>query len=743
MASFFSLANLSALTVEPMEKPWEFTATEEVPYPTSPETKKVFEAWQHAHTTKHAFISMFEGVTAGVRVATSKHSGNPAFRLHGIIADYDSKAPEALLAHVKKHAPCALLPQWLCRTKSGNSRLIWFFEQPLMLANTDQTKKFLAQVIKELKLTKWAAGFDVDAFNETQYFEVGRDWQEVFPGEVIPSAMLEAWIIKASQGIQFDKNKSVRYSIPLNDLSAEMHRRYPGRWQGDLFIGARGVRFWDPSADNTTAAVVAEEGMMCFTGNRAFVSWEDIFGNAFVAKYEAEFIADATVGTAFDGRKFWVETADGTWVDMAKEDFTQHLRIKGFDQARAKGKTYSETDTIEHRVKTMNRVDKALPFLFHKPGRMFYKGVPYVNISRTRVLPPAPKWTDGPMNCISEGKEFYPFLYKFLVSLFSEDQNPYDPQLIAFLSWLKYFYQSSYEMNPGPGHALVLAGEAGKGKTFLSRAVLGTLMGKYAMASDHLVNGQQWTDGLADCAIMGVDDATASTDYRDLAKFTQRLKQYVANSQVAYNAKYGMTGEVPWFGRPIITCNLDTESLRILPGMDVSTRDKIMLFKTSPVKVNFLAYSENQRVLDKELPFFARFLLEWPIPEDRLSTEARFHVKAYHDKGLFDEALFQSADGTTSEALIGFLNDYFDRYPEAQAWTGTGLMLHSDMSALYEYVMRTIKPRQLVTCLGNLAKNGFDLGRSRERGNRIWTIPRSFIEQHQNGVTGGITHADT
>jgi len=43
--------------------------------------------------------------------------------------------------------------------------------------------------------------------------------------------------------------------------------------------------------------------------------------------------------------------------------------------------------------------------------------------------------------------------------------------------------------------------------------------------------------------------------------------------------KFKSSGEVPWFGRIIVTCNLDAESLRILPDMDLNTNDKISLFK--------------------------------------------------------------------------------------------------------------------------------------------------------------------
>jgi hypothetical protein len=729
--SFFKLKNLSDSVADPMEKPWDYEPTCEVEYPTKPEDVATFKQWGAKCTTDHAYLSMYEGLSVGVRV-TKGPDGNHPFRLHGLIVDYDSKSPAGMKEHIQKNTPSAILPRWLVHTASGNSRLVWMFERPLMLASHTLTRKFLALVSKELKLVKWAGGFDADAFGDpTRYFEIGKQWEKLFDDAIIPTSMTEAWLLKAAEDVRLDEDKTLRYKIPFADLSTEMHNRFPGRWTGDLYPGARGVRFWDPSADNDSAAVAFAEGMYCFTGNRSFVPWDAIFGKAFVDKYEADYVSGAVENSAYDGKSFWI-MEDDVWDQWSKEDFAQELRCRGYDGVKPRGKTASEIDTIENVIKKTKRVSKALPFLFYPAGIINYKGAKYMNTSTVRVLQPSAPFAPSPMESISSIKLECPFLYKFFVSLFSEDQNPEDPQLIAFLSWLKYFYQSSYEGKPGPGQALVLAGAAGKGKTFLNRAVLGGLMGGHNDASHHLVDGSQWTDLIANSPIMAIDDAIATSDYQTQVKFTQRLKKYTANASVSYNAKYGATGEVPWFGRAIITCNLDPESLRILPGMDQATRDKIMLFRTSPVIVKFGTWEELEKMLAKELPKFARFLLEWPMPEDRISDEARFYVKPYHDKALFEEALYQSADGTTTEVLIGFLSQYFEEYPTRDVWEGSGVLLHAQMSERFDGVMRAIKPRQLATCLGNLAKNGYELERTRRGKIRQWTIKKSFVKDHHD-----------
>lgn len=729
---FFSIKNLIDSVAAPMEKPWEYQPKKKVPYPTNPSQKNDFFAWGSKGTTEHAYLSMYEGMSDGVRVTNGRDGNNP-FQLHGLIVDYDAKRPADMLAQLKDHTPVALLPRWLVHTSSGNSRLIWMFERPLMLASDQLIRKFLATVSKELKLIKWSGGFDTDAFGDpTRYYEIGKQWEEIFKGAYIPAATLEAWLLKAADGIQFNKEQTLRYKIPFEDLSTEMHNRFPGRWDGDLYVGARGVRFWDPSADNTSAAVAFEEGMYCFTGNRPFVTWENIFGKGFVDKYEADYVAGAIENSAYDGKVYWLMDDDGSWSQWGKEDFAQELRVRGYDSMKPRGKTFSEIDKIENTIKKTHRVAKSLPFLYHPEGIIKYKGEKYMNTANVKVLPPAAPFYDVKPRSLADIKNDIPFLYDFFTKLFSSKRDPNEPQLVALHAWMAYFYRISRAGKPGPGQALVLAGNAGKGKTLFSRAILGGLMGGHVDASHHLVDGSQWTDLLAASPIMAIDDGTATADYQTHTKFTQRLKRYVANSSISYNAKWGATGDVPWYGRSVVTCNLDLESRRIIPDMGQSTRDKFMLLKTSPVAIKFGSWGEIDDLLKVELPKFARFLLDWEIPEERISPEARYYVKTFHDKSLFEDALYQSADGTTTEVLVGFLAQWFENHPNETVWSGSSALLFSDMSELFPGVMRTIKTRQLATCLGNLAKNGGELRATRKGKSRVWTIDRAFIEEHES-----------
>ena len=64
---FFSVPNVSASEAKPVERPWDL----EMGYPAHIDkaTKLDFRAWCAAGTTKHTFLSMYEGMSPGRRVA--------------------------------------------------------------------------------------------------------------------------------------------------------------------------------------------------------------------------------------------------------------------------------------------------------------------------------------------------------------------------------------------------------------------------------------------------------------------------------------------------------------------------------------------------------------------------------------------------------------------------------------------------------------------------------------------------
>jgi hypothetical protein len=340
---FYSLPNLSASTITPTLAPWEL----EQSIPEEALSSKVaFRDWSNKPSTAHAFLSLVAGHDPGLRVSKS----NPAFTAGGFIVDYDAEMTEADMTRLKEKPLTEFPPNFACQTFSGNGRIIFLFEQQMPFANRDHYKAFATIAAKQLKLRKLAPGFEPESFESpAHYYEVGRSWQAL-SNDRIPSSILNAWLYEAG-------NKILKWGdgelteIPANVVAEELEKRYPGRWSGPFEVGCRGVRFWDTSANNATAAVVREAGMQCFTGEQAFVSWSEIFGPRFVSKFKEKSYGEMAESCAFDGKGYWCKDLTGLRWRMKPNEgsFKRHLRAV-FGLSTVKPKALSQVDQALHYI---------------------------------------------------------------------------------------------------------------------------------------------------------------------------------------------------------------------------------------------------------------------------------------------------------------------------------------------------------------------------------------------------------
>ena len=115
--------------------------------------------------------------------------------------------------------------------------------------------------------------------------------------------------------------------LPMETVAAEVEKRWPGRWKGEFKLGARGMRFWDDSAANDTAAIVRETGMTCFTGDQAFVTWSQIFGRSFVEEFQTSKLGAASQDIYFVGGGYLFREA-GEWHELRIEAARRRLALR-------------------------------------------------------------------------------------------------------------------------------------------------------------------------------------------------------------------------------------------------------------------------------------------------------------------------------------------------------------------------------------------------------------------------------
>lgn len=755
---FYALPNLRSQTTFEIEKPWE--VWQNYPNPNHITVKEEIEKWRSAAKTEHAFISPVSALDTRVRIAQNTRKdelSNPPRLMHAFVADYDANCTDVHIANIQAKPACeSYPPSYICDTfRPGYRRLIWLFDAPLLLGGSYRSAhNFIKKLASEIKADKWLPGFDEHSLQPHMYYAIGSNWKELENGMPIPHHILSAWAMVSDAEVQFTDD--ALSPPPIEQIAELVSDRFPGRWSGEFVLGARGIRFWDPQADNLTAAVVMSEGMRCFTGPSGFVTWREIFGARAIDEIHGHNQATLRDTTAFaaDTRKYWYQHND-QWVSADKTDFAEYLVSKGVSGKKPKNSGLSDAQKFALNVRDNHRVDQALPFVYMKPGIIWYSGAWYLNTSQITVYDPAPPLIDSSLDFHAAGKKYFPWMEVYLSDFFAPvRQRPSwvpdsvadkDVQLMHFLAWHHRFYKYSYLQKPLQGHALLIAGHQSAGKGFFSNGFLGTSMGGFADGSSYLMGEDQWTADVLRVGLMTVDDDQSSVDERSHRGLTHRLKRLTANMQAAYNKKFGASGRVPWLGRPVITCNLDPASLRVIPDMTQSNADKIMLFLTQPRSQNNPLPDRHKldAILAAELGNYLRWLIEWNVPKWLLSGDDRFWVRAYHHPTLLETASEQGSAVNVLEMLRETYDEFVDadeasvldrgvicnRDEEGMKtyeWSGPVRRLYKMMKRMEVSHIDKLNFNQMGTMLGILSSRGFKIKKMAGQNWRI-TFDQSLL----------------
>lgn len=606
-------------------------------------TKEQYSIWSSDIKTQGHFISPYEGLNPSLRVKKD----NPAKWLHGIIGDYDSSKAWDMVDSLDKRVK--FLPTWVHQTFTpGKTRLIWEFESPVCVTNPEVTEEFLKELDKRVGIYAALPGLDKASLKSTQYFEMGDNWGQFpatsFPnGDMrLPNNLLELCMVNAAERAVIKVTDSP--SIPIDKIADEVEKQFPGRAATPFVIGSKQPLFW---LDDTPrlGAVVREDGMTIFSDRdgRSFASWKSILGAPFVAEYEQEATGRAAQMFYFDGKTYWTKHGGDGWVNLAKEDARMHLKGAGVSDQTIRGQMVTPVERVLIHVQTSRRVTAAVPILFNPNEVVDIASERYLNISSKKAM--APAQTGDPKD--------FPWLFDFMHNAFDGDQDGINANEF-FLCWFRRFYESALHGKPLPGQVIIIAGEAHTGKTFLNKCIIGEALNGSVDAEALLMGETTFNKAGGENALWRCDDAATEGDHKTRQLFTKALKQMAANPSQLYQPKFRDAIELPFVGRVVVTCNTDPESLKILPALDGTIRDKIMLFKLrNGYRPHFFGNNyENEARIRKELPYFLNWLLNRPCPPDIMDpVYKRFGVRSFHHAELVHQAQSETRESIFVEIL--------------------------------------------------------------------------------------------
>lgn len=614
MKALTNLSRKQTIDVDPLT-----LEAESVP----PERSKAEHAkWRSDAATEWVFLSGFEGSGPDQRI----DANNPAARQTAFIADYDQNITKEMVVAAVKGKNCRHRPTLVHPTPSNGVRLIWLFETPVGIS-PHLSAAWLKLLAEQLKVNKLLPGLDPCWENPAQYYEWRPDWTDL-RGPAIPAPILEGWRVQLAEKASV---KDADVAIPMEVVATEVEKRWPGRWQGEFRLGARGVRFWDDSASNETAAVVRETGMTCYTGDTAFASWSTIFGKAWVEQFQTNRIGNAVQEVYFVGSGYVFKEGE-EWHELRIEAARRRLATRGLSLTPAKGEEQSEVDKVISSVELQNYLHGYAPVVFRRERVVRLEdGRRVFNTATTQMLTPGDP--DGDWSNLRS---------------YFEEVFYTEVQVNVWHAWMQRFARRAWEQDATKlGHAIILLGDVNDGKTYLAEDVVGGMFGGVADPKTMLEGETHFNANLFERGVWTNSDGLTVERREARTRYTNMLKAYTANVRHAVHAKglKSLDG-IPWGGRIIITGNLQAGSMNLVPDEADHADDKFLLLRSHGRRSKWIESIHIQQ----EGPHYLAWLLhrfESGLPEDR-----RFGFKAWHHPELLARARVVTNTSAFQEALL-------------------------------------------------------------------------------------------
>lgn len=398
--------------------------------------------------------------------------------------------------------------------------------------------------------------------------------------------------------------------------------------------------------------------------------------------------------------KFFLKANPQIYLRLSEGDVKAHYQMAGYVEADIKTNS-GLTNMKEIIVKT--QLEKWVEYSGALAG---FKCGAY-EIGGRRVL------VTSQASLIVPKKGPFPGIERFLEQLFEEEQ------LLFVLYWLKVALSSLVRGKFQPGQLLAMAGPPQCGKSFMHVLITMLLGGRAAKPYRYMTGQTTFNRDLVAAEHLIIEDENARSNTAARREFGVQIKDWTVNESISVHSKGRDALMLPSYRRLSLSVNWETEYLMILPPMDNSIMDKVMLFKCSVAKLS-ADREKNIEMLKNELPAFAYYLGLLKIPE-RLRDD-RFGVKAYHNP----EILEVLSDISPENRLAELIDQVLFNKTNLPFWRGTATELEQELSSsAFRYSVEKLLPYASAcgTFLARLATKDPDRYEQRKNlGRTIWAI---------------------
>jgi hypothetical protein len=490
----------------------------------------------------------------------------------------------------------------------------------------------------------------------------------VFVDESVPIAPAPAWVLKALEGPTVSKvGQPARFHGKINaDIEAALSHLSPECSYNDWLEVGMALHSWDAAAGLPVFVAWSrksrgfregepETKWRSFTGIGG-ITIQKLFDLAEAAGWARQFPAYYDHGK----KEYILQNERGTYLSLAEAQIKKEMQAQGVRAKAEKGEALSPAD--RELVRIRNTMDVSYSGVLSGYDAGFYDegGDRFIVTESPRLLEPVA----GPWDTLEL------VLGNMLSTAGEADQLPY------LLSWLKLTLEALYAKQRRHQQAIALAGPRDSGKSLVQALITVMLGGRSANPYQYMSGETPFNGDHFGAAHLAIDDEFASTDIRTRRAVGQAIKQITVGTNQRCHRKGRDALMLKPFWRLTISLNEEPEDLMVLPPMDDSIMDKLMLLRCHRKPMPYQTTSLVERTafwkkLVGELPAFIHFLLhDWQVPGEIVDT--RFGVKAYHHPDLLD-ALAEAAPEGKLLALIDSAKLLIDK-PE---WIGTAEDLES------------------------------------------------------------------
>jgi len=415
---------------------------------------------------------------------------------------------------------------------------------------------------------------------------------------------------------------------------------------------------------------------------------------------------------------FWALEKGGGWTSLGEGAAVDILRLAGFLNT-TKGDDLSQVASELVRVRFECGVEYAGPLSGYRKGLYDRSGKKLLVTRSYNLIRPQPgRW---------------PVIATFLRGLLGREQT------LIFLFWLKLAYEAlADESNRRPGQAVIFAGPRDGGKSFLQNHIITQVLGGRECRCYRYLSGHTEFNGdLFEAEHLMVDDDVPTTKYAERMALGTRIKGIVASEPQSCHFKYRDAFTVTPFWRPTVSVNDSPESLLVLPPIEDSLEDKVILFKTQTVPLPMPTVTQEERSafrlkIQSEIPALLYRITHAKIPASY--AERRFGIAHYHHPEIIqavrelspEEKLLTIIDSVLFTGSLPIDCGELDEAGTAQPWSGTAGELERKLQeSPYRREAEQVLywPNACGTYLGHLARHHPERVISRRSNTaRWWTI---------------------